>query len=144
MAPRFLILLAAAPLLSQEAAPTPPGEKLFFNYCASCHQYDGQAMGDAPPLDGTVFVTGPESRLIRLVLHGVEGPMEIQGKTYDREMPGFGQVLSDADAAELLTFVRERFGDRSPAITPESVGKVRSKYADRKAYWNVEELLQEP
>ena len=72
-----------------------PGQIQFQSYCAACHQYDGQRMGDAPALAGSHWVTGPASRLIRIVLHGVRGPMVVDGKTYDREMPGFGQILSD-------------------------------------------------
>src|ERR1051325_8757124 len=71
-----------------------PGRIQFQSYCAACHQYDGQGMGDAPALAGSPWVTGPESRLIRIVLHGVRGPMVVDGKSYDREMPGFGQILS--------------------------------------------------
>ena len=66
-----------------------PGQIQFQSYCAACHQYDGQRMGDAPALAGSQWVTGPASRLIRIVLHGVRSPMVVDGKTYDREMPGF-------------------------------------------------------
>src|SRR6266568_9472270 len=76
-----------------------PGSTQFQSYCAACHQYDGQGMGDAPPLAGSPWVTGPENRLIRIVLHGVRGPMEVDGKAYNQEMPGFGQILSDSDIA---------------------------------------------
>src|SRR5207247_8310594 len=95
-----------------------PGRIRFQTYCAACHQYDGQRMGDAPPLAGSPWVTGLEDTLIKIVLHGVRGPIEIEGKTYDQEMPGFGRVLSDADVASLLSFVRRRFGGPGELITP--------------------------
>ena len=60
------------------------GNAQFQNHCAACHQYDGQRMGDAPPLAGSPWVTGPEDRLIRIVLHGVRGRMEVSGKVYDQ------------------------------------------------------------
>ena len=119
-----------------------PGEKLFAGYCAACHQYDGQGMGDAPPLDGVEWVTGPESRLIRIALHGLTGRIEVRGEAHDREMPGFGEILDDERMAELLTFVRRRFGEPSPPISPEAVRMVREAYAGRTKYWTVEELLQ--
>lgn len=125
-------------------APTQVGDELFESYCAACHQYDGQAVGEAPPLDNSPWVTGPEDRLIKIVLHGVRGEMEIQGKTYDREMPGVGQVLSDADAASLLTFVRTSFGRGSDPISPAAVNQVRTANQDRTDYWTVEELLTQP
>ena len=116
----------------------------FNNYCAACHQHDGQGGVEAPPLAGSPWVTGPEGRLIRIVLHGVRGAMEVRGNTYDREMPGFGQVLSDADAASLLSFVRRRFGAPSEPITPATVSRVRAANQTRTGYWSVEELLGKP
>ena len=70
--------------------------------------------------------------------------MEVQGETYDREMPGFGQILSDADVASLLSFVRSRFGGISHPVTPASVSRVRAISRDRTDYWSVDELLAEP
>jgi mono/diheme cytochrome c family protein len=101
-------------------------------------------MGETPPLAGSAWVTGPESRLIKIVLHGVRGPMEVRGKTYDLEMPGFGQVLSDADVASLLSFVRGRFGARGEPVTSAAVSRVRAANQTRTEYWSVEELLEKP
>ena len=102
-------------------------------------------MGDAPPLAGSPWVTGPDDRLIRLVMHGVRGRMEIEGKTYDQEMPGFGQVLPDGDLAALLSFVRRRFGGPSATpITSRSVARIRAANAGRASYWSVQELLSGP
>ena len=116
-----------------------PGSAQFQSYCAACHLYQA---GEAPPLAGSPWVTGPEDRLIRIVLHGVRGAMEVRGNTYDREMPGFGQVLSDADVASLLSFVRRRFGAPSEPITPAAVSRVRAANQTRTGYWSVEELLR--
>jgi mono/diheme cytochrome c family protein len=121
-----------------------PGRLQFQSYCAACHQYDGQGMGDAPALAGSPWVTGPESRLIRIVLHGVRGPMVVDGKTYDREMPGFGQILPDAEVASLLSYLRSRFGAPSAPITAEMVMRVRAANQTRTEYWRVDELLEKP
>lgn len=120
------------------------GRKQFQSYCAACHQYDGQGVGDAPPLAGSPWVTGPEDRLIKIVLHGVRGRMEISGKTYDREMPGFAPILSDQDVSSLLSFVRRQFGAPSEPISADAVSRVRAATRDRTDYWNVEELLKGP
>lgn len=93
---------------------------------------------------GAPWVTGPPDRLIKIVLHGVRGPMVIDGKTYDLEMPGFGQVLPDADIAALLSYVRKRFGGPSELLSPAAVGRVRAAHPTRTDYWSVSELLQEP
>jgi len=101
-------------------------------------------MGDAPALAGSPWVTGPASPLIRIVLHGVRGPMIVGGKTYDREMPGFGQILSDTEVAFLLSYVRKQFGAPSEPITAEMVSRVRAANQTRTQYWRVDELLEIP
>ena len=134
----ILLVLLAACGSHRQPSPLPaaePGSKQFQAYCAACHQYDGQGMGDAPPLAGSAWVTGPEDRLIRIVLHGLRD---------DREMPGFGQVLSDADVASLLSFVRRRYGAPSAPIAAETVGRVRAANPNRTDYWRVEELIEKP
>ena len=118
------------------------GPKLFDSYCTACHQYDDQGMGEAPPLDDSPWVIGPAGRLIRIILHGVEGPIKIGGKIYDREMPGFGGVLSDCQVATLATYARTRFGAKAPKVTPEEVERVCSENAGRKSYWRANELLE--
>jgi len=101
-------------------------------------------MGDAPPLAGSPWVTGPEDRLIRIVLHGVRGRMEVSGKVYDQEMPGFGPVMSDSDIASLLTFVRRHFGGPEEPVEPAAVSRIRAANQNRTNYWSVEELLKKP
>ena len=98
-------------------------ETQFESYCAACHLSNGPGMAaEAPPLDGSPWVTGPEDRLIKIVLHGLRGAVEVGGKTYNQEMPAVGQVLTDAQIASLLSFVRLRFGAVSAPILPATVG----------------------
>lgn len=118
-----------------------PGEALFDSYCSACHQYDDQGMGEAPPLDNSPWVNGPPDRIVRIILHGVEGRIEIGGRTYDREMPGFGSVLSDQQVATLATYTRARFGTRLSAVAVEEVERIRQENAGRTAYWSADELL---
>jgi len=139
----FLLLLLAGCGAQRRQTRLPDAERgriQFQSYCAACHLYDGQGAGEAPPLAGSPWVTGAENRLIRIVLHGLRGRMEVSGKTYDLEMPGFGQILSDADVASLLSFVRRRFGAPSQPIAPATVSRVRAANQTRTDYWSVEEL----
>jgi mono/diheme cytochrome c family protein len=136
----LLTLLTGCGIHRRQARMAEPGSVPFQSYCAACHQYDGQRMGDAPPLAGSPWVTGPEDRLIKIVLHGVQGPMLVDGKTYDQEMPGFGRILSDTEVASLLSFVRRRFGPPSDPVAPATVGRVRAASQSRTSYWSVEEL----
>ena len=125
-----------------EARGSNSGAKLFEAYCTACHQYDNQGMGEAPPLDDSPWVNGPPVRLIRIVLHGVEGRIEVKGRTYDREMPGFGRVLSDQQVAALASYTRARFGTPSPRVTAEEVERVRRESAGRTDYWPADQLLE--
>lgn len=100
--------------------------------------------GEAPPLESSSWVSGPENRLIKIVLHGLRGAIEVDGKTYNQEMPGFGPILTDADIASLLSYVRRRFGGVNTSVSPESVGLIRAANGSRTDYWTVDELFKEP
>ena len=122
-----------------------PGEKLFNSYCAACHQRGGQGQeGRVPPLDGSPWVSGSEERLIRIVLNGLRGPIEIQGKMYNLEMPSFRQLFKDDDIAAILAYVRQRYGPPRPPVTKATVARVRQQTEDRKVYWTVKELMKIP
>src|SRR5215469_17837880 len=109
---RGLFILSLASLLAgcahrQNLAPlstADPGRVRFETYCAGCHLDEGPWMrGEAPPLDGSAWVAGPENRVIKIVLHGLHGTIDVSGKTYNQEMPGFAPILTDADIATLLS-----------------------------------------
>src|SRR5438128_2483096 len=121
-----LLLLLAGCAAHRRPARMPdaePGRISFQSYCAACHQYDGQGMGDAPPLAGSPWVTGPEDRLIRIVLHGLRGRLEGYGKTYVIDeanladpVPAIHGVRKDASLAHILDLpdhaIRGRIKDR--------------------------------
>ena len=123
---------------------TESGAARYEKLCAGCHGGDGLALeGEAPPLAGSSWVSGSETTLIRIVMHGVRGPIQVADQTYDRDMPGFGVKLTDEEMASLLTFVRRRWGGTSAPTTPETVGRVRAAARNRTRFWTVKELLQE-
>lgn len=145
----FVTTLCIALLLvgcAQKRVATPvtaadPGKSKFDVYCSGCHVNDEVTSGPAPTLEGSAWVTGPEGRIIRIVLHGVGGPIEVVGKTYDLTMPGFAPVLSDADIASLATYVRSRFGRVTTPVSAATVGQIRAANQARQQYWTVAELL---
>jgi mono/diheme cytochrome c family protein len=98
--------------------------------------------GEAPPLEGSPWVAGSENIVIRIVLHGLRGPIEVGGRRYNQEMPGFGPILSDADIASLLSYVRARFG--GGPVAQASVRQLRDLHRGRVELWTVEELLKAP
>ena len=129
--------------LAQDPGPVnEEGAGLFDSYCSACHQYDDSGTGEAPPLDNSPWVTGPAERLIRIILHGVEGRIEVDGTVYDREMPGFGGILSDRQISTLATYTRRRFGAGNVPVAPTEVQRIRSDHAGRNKYWPAAELLE--
>lgn len=103
------------------------GEKLYIDYCAECHQKDGKgASGRFPPLADTDWVTGDKERLVKTVLEGLEGNIEVNGEAYNNIMPAFG-FLGDEEAASLLTYIRKSFGNNASAISPREINHLRNK-----------------
>ncbi len=103
------------------------GNKVYNLYCGACHQRNGKgAAGRFPPLAGTDWVTGDKERLINLVINGLEGPIEVNGEPYNSIMPQHS-FLKDEQVAEVLTYIRQNFGNSASAVTIEEVREVRGK-----------------
>jgi mono/diheme cytochrome c family protein len=101
------------------------GAQIYNTYCGTCHQRDGKGDGSRfPPLDNSEWVTGDKERLIKVVLNGLEGPIEVKGKPYNSLMPQHS-FLKNAELAEVLTYVRQNFGNASSPITTEEVAAIR-------------------
>jgi mono/diheme cytochrome c family protein len=100
--------------------------------------------GEAPPLEGSAWVAGPEKRVIKIVLHGLRGPIEVGGKTYNQEMPGFAPILTDAEIASLLSYTRRRYGGASTPVSEGAVSLIRAANRGRTDYWTIDELMKEP
>jgi mono/diheme cytochrome c family protein len=58
------------------------------------------------------------------MLKGLNGEIEVNGKKYNQEMPGFAH-LEDSDLAEILTFIRNQFGNKASAVIPGEVFEER-------------------
>jgi len=116
-------------------------------FCETCHQADGAGLSASgfPPIKGTDWVTGNEERLIKLVLKGLYGPIEVLGKEYPGQVPmtPFGGMLNDEEIASVLTYVRNSFGNEAPAVSPDKVKEVRAAIKDKEGFYTPEELLKE-
>lgn len=100
--------------------------QLFTAYCASCHQNDGKGDGSRfPPLAGSEWVTGDKKRLINMVLNGLSGEIIVSGKPYNEVMPAHN-FLKDEEVANILTYIRQNFGNNASAVTTEEVKTFRS------------------
>ncbi|CAN5620708.1 hypothetical protein BH23ACI1_BH23ACI1_28150 [soil metagenome] len=104
------------------------GESLYRTYCAACHANDGEgAPPRFPPIARTDWVTGDRERLISIVLDGLEGPIEVGGELYNSAMPAHGDFLNDREVAEILTYIRQNFGNKASAVTTAEVAAARHR-----------------
>jgi mono/diheme cytochrome c family protein len=121
------------------------GRQHYMTSCAGCHGSEGQGLKRfAPPLAGSEWVLGDESRLALLVLHGVEGPIEVAGKTYGSPeilpvMPSHS-ILDDQTISAILTYIRCEWGHAAGAVNPGTVSRLRHRTQGRVQPWKVDAL----
>ena len=116
-------------------------------YCITCHQPDGRGLSASgfPPIVGTNWVTGSDERLIKLVLKGLHGPIEVLGTKYAGQVPmtPFGGLLKDDEVAAVITYVRNAFGNKASVVTPGKVKEVRAASESKKGFYSPDELLKQ-
>jgi mono/diheme cytochrome c family protein len=118
---------AATPAAGAVAASVARGKVIYQNICLACHQADGSGVPRMnPPLIKTGFVLGDKTKLITIVLKGLNDDVEIEGEYYSNPMPPQAQ-LKDQEIADVLTFVRNSFGNKASAVKPGDVKTVRAK-----------------
>ncbi|MYM62838.1 cytochrome c [Pseudomaricurvus sp. HS19] len=120
--------LQGIPANSQPTGPAPDAERLaegevvYTVHCGSCHLPDG--LGDpilGLPLAGNAIVNAPDpSSLINVILYGPHLPPAPFIADRSR-MKMMGKRLSDADVAAVSTYLRNSFGNRASAVTPQQV-----------------------
>jgi mono/diheme cytochrome c family protein/glucose/arabinose dehydrogenase len=121
------------------------GRIQFLNTCAGCHGADGKGIPRfAPKLAGSEWVIGNEIRLALIVLHGIEGAIEVGGKKYDTPeilpvMPAHSTV-DDASITNILTYIRNEWGNNAGPISKNLVGKIRHTTQGRVQPWKVADL----
>ena len=125
------------------------GQTVYMTVCFACHQPTGQGLPNMfPPVAGSDWVSAPKpDRLIRIVLHGFTGPITINGKPFTTPaplMPPQGAALSDQQIADVLTYVRQSFGNKASIVTPEQVKAIREAEKARAAMWTEAEILKIP
>ncbi|MCB1092064.1 MAG: c-type cytochrome, partial [Verrucomicrobiae bacterium] len=123
------------------------GQEIYFRegFCVTCHQPTGAGLDPAfPPLTNSPWVQHDEERLIKIVMYGLMGPLEVAGKRYDGLVPmtPFGGMLKDEEVASVLTFVRNHFGNKAEPITAQQVEKVRESTKGRVMLYTTEEILK--
>jgi putative membrane-bound dehydrogenase-like protein len=116
------------------------GEAVYARVCAACHQTSGTGVDGAfPPLDGSALALGTPDMAVRIVLHGLGGPVEVPGKLpVNSLMPPSG--LADAEIADVLSFIRHAWSNDAAPVSAGEVKRVREETKDRQLPWTLREL----
>lgn len=133
----FCLPVCALTLLSAQTKPKPKssgvpkktmddGKKVYDLYCLACHQQDGNGVPRMnPPLVKTPYVLGDKKKLVTIVLKGMDQQVEILGQTYSNVMAPHN-FLSDQEIADVLSYVRNSFGNKASVVTAAEVKKTRA------------------
>lgn len=101
------------------------GKQVYTQYCLACHQADGKGVqGAFPPLQHSDWVNGDKTRLISVIINGLQGPIEVNGEAYNAMMPAHN-FLSDEQIAAVLTYVLNSFENDGGEITVAEVTAAR-------------------
>ncbi|MES2438145.1 MAG: cytochrome c [Verrucomicrobiota bacterium] len=131
--------LAAAPAADTtaiDAAPVAEGPvdpaqmdagKAQYLICGACHGQNGEGTPAGPPLAGSEWVTGPVSNLILIQMRGLQGPITVAGKDYTFPAGMFPLGLNDQQIADVLTYIRNSFGNKASAVKVEQVAPLRGE-----------------
>ncbi|MBP9187198.1 MAG: nitrite reductase, copper-containing [Bacteroidia bacterium] len=100
------------------------GKRVYARTCIACHQSEGQGLGGAfPPLAKSDYLKADVNRAITTVLHGLTGEITVNGKKYNSQMPG--QILTNEEVANVLTYVFQDMNGIKQEVTPAMVDKIR-------------------
>ena len=122
----FCIAFIAVSAQQTQQTSKQRGAGLYKQYCLTCHQANGSGVPKMnPPLIKTSYVTGDKNKLIKWVLQGSVEKVPIDGQYYSNNMPAQNK-LTDQQIADVLTYIRSSFGNKSSVITPVEVKTVRN------------------
>ena len=134
----------ASPVVKKSAAKA-DGKAIYSAKCSACHQSTGKGLpGVFPPLDASKWVTADNHNLpIQIIAKGLMGKITVAGGDYNGVMPAFGQSLSNAELASLVTYVRSAWSNKSAEVTTENVAESLAKHSEQSSSWDGEAQLVE-
>ena len=104
------------------------GQQVFMGLCFACHQPDGKGLPNIfPPLAGSDYLLADRERAVRIVLKGLTGPVTVNGQTFNSAMPAQESVLTDAQIADVLTYITNAWGNKGDAFTAQKVKAIRNE-----------------
>jgi mono/diheme cytochrome c family protein len=112
--------------------PAERGKKVFGANCAQCHQTTGLGVpGQYPPLAGSEYVNGGTRRLGMIVLKGLQGPLVVKGVSFGSAvMQPWEKTLTDAKIADVLTYIRQEWGNSAGPVTSDQIAGLRKELAN--------------
>lgn len=100
------------------------GKEVYNTQCITCHMEKGEGIEAVfPPLAKSDYLMADKTRSIRQILEGASGEMTVNGKTYNGEMPAVD--LTDEQVSDVLNYVRNSWGNKGAAVTPNEVKATR-------------------
>jgi len=128
--------------------PTVLGRRVFTQNCQVCHQATGLGVArQFPPLAGSEWVIGQDwhgdNHLVKIVLHGLQGAIQVKGNTFNNAMPTW-RMLTDDQVADVLTYIRSDWGNAAPPIPAEYVRAIRQQTTSRTEPWSPKDLQAIP
>lgn len=126
-------------------AKYPKGALIYDSTCSTCHGKDGYGLdGLAPQLNRSDWVTGKKDKVIATVLFGLTGPIIVNGTTpkVSGDMPGIGQnpEFSNQDIAQIVSFIRNAWGNQAAEVSEEEVIKISDKFKNRDKPFTMREI----
>lgn len=123
------------------------GLRFYKNICGACHGPGGDGIeGLAPPLRNSEYITASPKRLALILLHGLKGPITVNGKRYEfnGEMPGIANNpdMSDQDITDLMIYLSNAFGKSTREIDADQVKALRTVKSKTGGAYTEEELLK--
>ncbi len=117
------------------------GKNSYQGICQACHQPNGLGLaGNFPPLAGSEWVLEDPSIPIKIILHGLAGPIVVKGESYNAIMPGFKDALSDQQIADIVTYIRNSWGNNADAVDEGTVKAIREEFSSKGDAWTAASL----
>ena len=110
------------------------GKAEYATVCASCHQPTGEGVaGQYPPLKASEYVIHGEERVVAILLHGIVGQLQVNGKGYNGQMPAQGALKNNKAIAQIASYIRHEWGNQASMIYDDQVAELRKKLSTRTA-----------
>ena len=147
-APRAIKTAAGPGGAAQTAELTPAerGKKVYSANCATCHQANGLGVaGQYPPLAASEWVVGSPKIVGMILLKGLEGPMTVKGVQYGSAvMQPWEKTLTDAKIADVITYIRQEWGNTAPPVSAAGIAALRKEIAGKTTSYREPELKAVP